>query len=188
MKLLKKLGIYSLVLTLGVSLSGCMGSFKLLRGLYSWNENVTDNKAINNILFWCLGAFQIYTLAGAVDLFVLNFLEFWTGSNPVAMAPGEVEEQNIAVKGKNYLIRASQNTFEIYALNDQKAAILKFTPKNNTWNLQTENGLEPMAQLTEEGKVKVFLPGGQSQIFENTNENLAYFLENKTLFNAYAAK
>ena len=65
-------------------LSACMGSFVLTRKLYAWNETVTGSKVVNNVIFWALNIVPIYSFAVGGDAFILNLIEFWTGTNLLA--------------------------------------------------------------------------------------------------------
>jgi hypothetical protein len=60
--------------------SGCMGSFALTKGVYNFNDTITGNKIVNNIIFWGLAILPVYELALFGDLVILNTIEFWTGA------------------------------------------------------------------------------------------------------------
>lgn len=88
--------------------AGCMGSFALTKGLYAWNDSVTGNKIINNVIFWGLAILPVYELAVFGDVVILNTIEFWTGtkllgeaSDPAAadtaVAVAEDAEGNIRI-------------------------------------------------------------------------------------------
>lgn len=64
-------------------MTGCYGKFSLTRKLYEWNGTF-ENKFLITILMWALMVIPVYALASFADLFVLNLIEFWTGTNPVA--------------------------------------------------------------------------------------------------------
>jgi len=68
-----------------VSTTGCFGSFAAFEKLKKWNGKVTNNKFINWLVFLLLCILPAYELFFAADVLVLNSLEFWTGSNPVAL-------------------------------------------------------------------------------------------------------
>jgi hypothetical protein len=71
-----------------VSTAACFGSFSLSRRLHSWNAGVSANKWVRQIVF--LGTVIIPIRAGAalIDMLFTNAVEFWTGRNPLAFAPG----------------------------------------------------------------------------------------------------
>jgi len=63
--------------------TGCWGSFKLTKKAYDFNNSL-GNKWISWIVFFLVG----HIAAGItlfVDALVLNTVEFWTGSNPLAL-------------------------------------------------------------------------------------------------------
>ncbi|MDR2732869.1 MAG: DUF3332 domain-containing protein [Fibromonadaceae bacterium] len=68
--------------TLSVTTIGCWGSFALTKKAYDFN-NSFGNKWISWVVFLVAGS-----IVGGITLFVdsliLNSLEFWTGSNPMA--------------------------------------------------------------------------------------------------------
>lgn len=69
--------------------AGCMGSFGLTKMVYTWNESVTGNKIINNVIFWGLNILPVYSIAVTVDVVILNTIEFWTGTKLIADASAE---------------------------------------------------------------------------------------------------
>jgi hypothetical protein len=118
-----RLASFSLVALLALSAAGttgCFGKFSLTRKLYTWNAGVGGNKWVSNLVFWGLCIIPVYQLAGLGDAVVLNAVEFWTGSNPVADArdvqtrelPGGAVE--IAYQGATFrLVPAGDGTFEV---------------------------------------------------------------------------
>ena len=65
-----------------VSTTGCWGSFALTKKAYDFN-NKLGNKWISWIVFFILGWIGGITLF--VDSLIFNTIEFWTGSNPLAL-------------------------------------------------------------------------------------------------------
>lgn len=64
------------------SLSGCFGNFALTRKIYAVNASVADRN-LRNVVTWAFIIVPVYGLAGVVDLFIFNTIEFWSGRNPV---------------------------------------------------------------------------------------------------------
>jgi hypothetical protein len=169
---MKKFGIYSMaILMLGISTlsSGCMGSFGLTKTIYKWNEHATGNKFLDNLIFWLLSWFYGITLF--VDAVILNLIEFWTGSNPMAMQPGEMEKGIVKGKdGNNYEITVTQYRYDIVALTGankgEKTAVF-YTPETKTWST-TKNGVtNPIATMHEDiNKVEVFGADGSVQLID----------------------
>jgi hypothetical protein len=77
--------ITAAVVAFGLTSSSCMGSFGLTRTLYGFNQNMTGSSVINHLVFWALiFLLPLYELAVLGDLFILNVIEFWTGSKLLA--------------------------------------------------------------------------------------------------------
>ena len=169
---MKKTTIYSLaflMLGIGTLNSGCMGSWGLTKKVYNWNDGATGNKFIDNILFWLLGI--VYCVTVWVDFFILNLVEFWTGSNPLAMAPGEVETAIVKGKdGNKYQMTVSLNRYEAVALtgkNKGEKMSLVYTPGTKTWSVEQGNEVLPVVTLHPDmNKVEVFTPQGEVQMYD----------------------
>ena len=81
---MKKTILKLMVLVLfATSLQGCYGKFALTRKLYTMNGQVGD-KFLRSGLTWVLLILPVYGIAGLADFVVLNTMEFWSGTNPVA--------------------------------------------------------------------------------------------------------
>jgi len=72
--------------------TGCFGSFPLLRNVYNWNKTVSSDKWVRWLVFLGLNIIPIYGVASLVDAIFSNSVEFWTGRNPMAYAPGTTKE------------------------------------------------------------------------------------------------
>lgn len=169
-------------------MSSCMGSFKLIRGVYSWNESVTDSKVANNILFWAMFAIPVYQAVGILDLVLFNLIEFWTGSNPISMNDGEFEQKRVNVKGQDYILTASKNNFQIESCATGEAINLLYTAENKTWNLLKDGTTQPLAKQLEENRVELYLTTGGTQVYEMNQNNFALLGEQLDFFDALAAK
>jgi hypothetical protein len=145
------------VLALGVAslisapvLQGCYGSFNLTKKVYKWNGSLGD-KWINSIVMIALTIVPVYSLAVAADAIVLNLVEFWTGSNPMAMQAGDKEIRTVTVDGKSYQITATQNRMEIAALDaPENAVALAYDPALTSWFVETPEGPRLVARMSDE--------------------------------------
>jgi len=117
---LARLSLAALLALSAAGSAGCFGKFNLTRKLYTWNAGVGGNKWVSNLVFWGLCIIPVYQLAGLGDVVVLNAVEFWTGSNPVADArdvqtrelPGGAVE--IAYQGSTFrLVPAADGAFDV---------------------------------------------------------------------------
>lgn len=135
-------------------LQGCYGKFNLTRKLYNWNGTVGD-KWINSLVLFALNVIPVYGAAGFVDYVILNVIEFWTGNNPVVMAPGERQIQVVEREGKKYIVTASQNRLDVAAAEgDPRAASLVFDPADKSWyaesvgkRIKLAEAVDPQAQV-----------------------------------------
>lgn len=79
-----KKSLIALSLAAAFSLTACYGSYSLSQKLYKWNGTL-GNKWLNSCVHFILWVIPVYEICiGLVDGLVLNTVEFWTGSNPVA--------------------------------------------------------------------------------------------------------
>ncbi|MGA0869891.1 MAG: DUF3332 family protein [Planctomycetota bacterium] len=86
----KRLAAVALGLT--VSLTSCMGPYRLGNSVLTWNSTVTENKFANELIFLGLHVVPVYQIAFAADGLILNSIEFWGGENPVTK-PAEFTPQ-----------------------------------------------------------------------------------------------
>lgn len=113
MKTFRKITFIFVLAAMTASLSGCFGEFALTRKVYTWNDGVSDSRFVKTLVFWGLSIIPVYEVAGLADLIIFNLLEFWTGSNPIAMAEGDYEYQLVEKDGVTYKLEASKNCFRI---------------------------------------------------------------------------
>lgn len=83
--LLKPLGVALTATSLLLS-SGCMGSFTLTKKIYRWNQHVSGDRWVNEIVFLVGLILPVYSLSLLADGVIFNSIQWWTGSNPVADA------------------------------------------------------------------------------------------------------
>lgn len=156
--------------------SGCFGEFALIRKLYTWNDNVVDSKIVKTLIFYVLTILPVYSIAGFIDVVILNLIEFWSGSNPMSMGPDEYEYQDLALDGKNYRIEATQNQFTITRLDGEPfVQKLRYDVESTTW-MVSENGQAEMALI---GMVEE--NGVQSVAVYNQSGEIASFVDPKEL-------
>jgi hypothetical protein len=128
-------------LMLGVLQTSCFGEYALTRKLYTFNAEISDKgtlmgRFINHIVFWGLCVIQVYTVVIFIDE-ILNTIEFWTGSNPMAMEEGEMEQQMVKRNGEEYLITATKNQFLVQQLQNGavlEEAVLQYCPDDMSWS------------------------------------------------------
>lgn len=125
-----------------VSQSGCFGEFALVRKVYNWNQDLSSSKFVRTLVFYVLNIVPVYGIASFIDFVILNLIEFWSGSNPVAMNEGDYEMQLVTVKGVEYKLEATKDTFTSTQLSGKQAGavqVLKYDRCDNTWKVSTED-------------------------------------------------
>ena len=63
--------------------TGCLGRFAAFNNLSAWNQKVTDNKWLNELIFLGLNIIPVYGIAWLGDAIIFNSIEFWGGKNPM---------------------------------------------------------------------------------------------------------
>ncbi len=146
-----------------VSLFGCYGNFALTRKLYTWNGSLGD-KYVNNLVFWVLMFIPAYSAAGFIDFVVLNTVEFWTGSNPMAMNEGEQVIKYAQNKDHSYKVTFTQNNIlieEVAGKNAGQQVQLSFDPDSQSWFL-VDNGSSVKVATVAGNQMNLFYPSGNS--------------------------
>ena len=172
------------LLSVTILSTSCLGSFGAFNSLRDWNDGLTNNKFMDNLVFWALNIVPVYPLFLAADVLFFNFLEFWTGSNPIAMEEGASETQYVTVEGTDVRITATKNKFNIAVLSGENTGNevnLLFIPNDKSWNLVGEKGELTKLASAKEGFYLVHTPEGESiKIDPNASKevNLA-ILKNK---------
>ncbi|MBP6671657.1 MAG: DUF3332 family protein [Bacteroidetes bacterium] len=100
-KMFKQVVIALLIATMALMSVGCYGSFNLTKKVYNWNGSLGD-KWVVELVFLAANIIPVYSIAGFIDVVILNSLEFWTGSNPVASSVTSEDGTTVAFnKEKN---------------------------------------------------------------------------------------
>ncbi len=139
-----------------IMLSSCIGSFGLFNKVRTWNEGVTDSKFVNELLFLAMWIVPVYEISMLADGLVLNTIEFWSGSNPVAKA-GEVKK----VKGEKgeYLVKTNADGYTI--TNEAGEELnLKFDEEAQSWNVMNGDEAIELLTINGDGTVNMNLQNG----------------------------
>lgn len=167
MKTITRIIALLVVLILMVYVAGCYGSFALTKKLYQWNGTVGD-KWMNSIVMWVLMWIPVYNAAGFIDLVVLNTVEFWTGSNPMAMKAGETETKYATSDGKTYKIEMTQNNMSIIETagpDKGKSISLTYSPENGNWTMNDGKVNTIIASMNNKN-MKFFYPNGDAKTIQ----------------------
>ncbi len=144
--------------------SSCLGSFAAFNNLRDWNETVSDNKFVNNLVFWGLNIIPVYGLFFLGDAIIFNVIEFWSGSNPIAMKNGESEIQLVEHEGNTFELKATKNRMAIHVIEGPKKGKkleLFYRPDERSWNaIRPDGEIIPLSRM-EDGFYIVYMPDGK---------------------------
>jgi hypothetical protein len=98
--------------------SACFGSFNLTRKVYAFNQSVSEDKWVQELVFLAFAIVPIYEVAGALDALIINSIEFWTGDNPVVVHNSITREDGGRVVQRSVVTSEERTmTFEEYVNN-----------------------------------------------------------------------
>lgn len=168
----KKIITIGIASVLAVSLvsTSCIGSFALTNKLLSWNKQV-GNKFINEVVFFAFWILPVYEISGLADVLVINSIEFWSGSNPMA------SNSTKTVKGKdgNYLVNCDKSGYTITDENGENPIRLDFDSDTNSWSVNTGDESYKFLTFIDDTHVAVPDIDGKDRIIELSNNGvLAY--------------
>ena len=138
--------------------SSCVGSFGLFNRVSSWNQSI-GTKFVNELVFLALNIIPVYGVAYLADALVINSIEFWSGSNPMANV-GDVKK----VKGENgdYMVKTLENGYSISKDGETASMDLIYDKDANTWNVVAEGESTELLKMNNDGTAQMYLPDGQT--------------------------
>jgi hypothetical protein len=169
----KKIIALILSFSIGIlSFQSCIGNFVLTRKLLNFNQRLS-NKWVNEIVFLVMVIIPVYGVCILIDGIILNSIEFWTGSNPLAMEEGQVETKYITKGDIKYQIDISKNHYHFIQLegpNKGEAADLYYNPETKTWSLGNGRTTKRVMQIVDENNVKIFNKNGESVVVSKNSD------------------
>ena len=161
---MKKMSLRAAVVLLAGSFlcSSCIGSFSLFNKYEKWQCNMTSNKYVNGIV-----GLILQPIVGGVCLFVdavvLNTIEFWTGSNPMALNKVQtVKGQD----GRYYAVKTLKDGYEVKAPNGE-ITLFTHDSKTESWSI-TQNGVtKEIIRFNADGTIQATLQSGEKMTVSN---------------------
>lgn len=152
-----KLTLVAIVLSGSFLFSSCVGSFGLFNRLNSWNQTI-GNKFVNELVFLAFNIIPVYGVAYIADALVINSIEFWSGSNPMANI-GDVKK----VKGENgnYMVKTLENGYSITKEGETASMDLIYNKEANTWNVEANGESTELIKMNNDGTADLLLPNGE---------------------------
>ncbi len=165
-----------------VSTPSCIGSFSLTNRLLGWNNNI-GNKFLNELVFFAFWVLPVYEVSGLADLLVLNSIEFWSGSNPMAKGEKVIEGND----GK-YLVKCDGKGYDVISCTDGSKVRLDFEAKDNTWTIESNGDRHVLFQFVDDTHVKLPVNNGQEYRTVEISQAGVYAYQQMTLDATFAAR
>ena len=88
---------------------------------------------VNELFFLACIVVPVYGICYLADALVINSIEFWSGSNPMA-GVGDVKK----VKGENgnYLVKTLENGYSVQKEGETMVMELFYDQEQSTWNVE----------------------------------------------------
>ncbi len=152
-----------------MTLSSCIGSFRLTNSVLKWNKRV-GNKFVNELVFFAFWVLPVYEVTSLADILVLNSIEFWSGRNPLTSSTKVVDTDHgryeIICDGKGYTV-THKDTGRNYRLD--------FAEETQTWSLEFKGETYPLMTYIDENTIQIIAPEGDMRVVNLTEDDvLAY--------------
>lgn len=148
-------------------LTSCIGSFKLTNKLLSWNQSV-GNKFVNELVFIAFCILPVYEVSCLADILVINSIEFWSGTNPVAQGKFRLEGQN----GEKYLVECDGRGYTITNTDLNTSIRLDFDAQTREWSTEIDGTRTVFMTFIDDTHVKLPTPDGNTITVETSQQGL----------------
>lgn len=139
--------------------ASCIGSFGLHNRLVTWNQGI-GNKFVNELVYLAFNIIPIYPVCYLADALVINSIEFWSGSNPMASI-GDVKK--VQGENGNYLVTTLENGYSIVKEGDDNVQMsLIYDAENGTWNVVADGVSTQLLKMNNDGTAELALQNGES--------------------------
>lgn len=155
---IKHLKVSALLMAAALTASSCVGSFSLFNRVAKWNTHATSSKFLNEIIFILIS--PAYAVCTVADVLVLNTIEFWSGSNPMAQKVGTTQQ----ITGKDGLIYAVTTLKDGYEVKAPNGEVTQFVydKKTDSWSQRQNGKTKEIFRFNADGTIQAALPDGGS--------------------------
>lgn len=159
----KHLKVSALLLAGALVSSSCVGSFSLFNKIAKWNTHATSSKFLNEIIFIFIS--PVYAVCGVADALVLNTIEFWSGSNPVAQKVGTTQEV-LGKDGRYYAVTTLRDGYEVKKPDGEKIRFI-YDRKTDSWSQEQDGKRTEIFRFNPDGTITAQLRDGRSVTVSN---------------------
>ncbi len=165
-------------------LPSCIGSFTLTNKLLSWNRQV-GNKFVNELVFFAFWIIPVYEVSALADVLVINSIEFWSGSNPVA-ANGS---RTIHGTDGDYLVSVDKKGYTIKSETDGSVVRLDFNDKDRSWSMRLPDGTsQTIFSFVDDEHIALPAPGDEEPVVIELSDAGLYAYQQMAMNTAFAAR
>ena len=147
-----------LIMAAALMTSSCVGSFQLTHRLAQWNKSATKEKFLNEIIFLLIS--PAYPVCAVADALVLNTMEFWSGTNPLADHIGTkrtVQGQD----GRYYAITTKRYGYEVKTP-DGETIRFAYDKKTDSWTQEQHGKKTEIFRFNTDGTIQASLSDGRT--------------------------
>lgn len=153
---IKTLKSLTLLMAGTMAVSSCIGSFGLFNKVLDWNKQATGNKFLNWLIFIVIS--PAYVLCGVADMIVINSIEFWSGTNPLAENIGKTENI-MGSDGKLYAVTTLEDGYEVKAP-DGKTVNFKHNAEDDSWSMIQDGKTTKLLRIKDKETAEIYLKDG----------------------------
>lgn len=151
--------------------SSCIGSFGLTNKLLGWNKGVGDNKFVSELVFFAFWVLPVYEVSLLADVVVLNSIEFWSGSNPIADNTQHIKGEN----GHEFLVKTHANGYTITDETANKTFELVFDNSDKSWSIDADGQSTKFMTFIDENHVNMYNANGEAMTVELSKAGVMAF-------------
>lgn len=146
--------------------TSCIGSFALSNKLLNWNKQV-GNKFVNELVFFAFWILPVYEVSLLADVLVINSIEFWSGSNPVAEGRSIIEGED-----GRYIVDCDAKGYTITSENDGSQVRLDFDEEEQSWSMTANDETYTLFTFVDDNHVAMPAADGSTTIVELSREGV----------------
>ena len=147
-------------------LSSCyVGKFALFNSYAKWQTNMTSNKYVNAIVGFIIGPI-VGGVCMLADVLVLNSIEFWSGSNPVAANNIGKTQQVMGKDGRYYAVTTLKNGYEVKSPTGEITNFIH-NDANDSWSVEQDGVVKELFRFNADGSIQANINGEQKDFTLN---------------------